>query len=64
LHRPVILKWSDWLREKEAPSSEGARRGRLFIEEVHALLKKFQVPDGWYPDFIAEMASPSFEEEE
>ncbi|HEU4745235.1 MAG TPA: hypothetical protein VFS61_08360 [Anaerolineales bacterium] len=57
-------KWSDWLGDGEAPSSEGAGRGRLFMEEVHALLKKFQVPDAWYPDFIAEIASPSSEGEE
>lgn len=57
-------KWSDWLGDGEAPSSEGAKRGRYFMEEVHALLKKFQVPDAWYPDFIAEIASPSSEDEE
>lgn len=52
-------KWSDWLGEQEAPLSERGKRGRLFMEEVHALLKKFQVPDGWYADFIAEIAGPS-----
>lgn len=57
-------KWSDWLGDKEAPSSERLRRGRYFMEEVHALLRKFQVPDAWYPDFIAEIASPSSEDEE
>jgi hypothetical protein len=54
-------KWSDWLGDREAPSSERARRGRSFMEEVYALLKKFQVPDGWYADFIAEIAGPSSE---
>lgn len=57
-------KWSDWLGDKEASSSEQARRGRLFMEEVHALLKKFEVPDGWYADFIAEIAGPSSKGEE
>jgi hypothetical protein len=33
------------------------------MEEVHALLKKFQVPDGWYADFIAEIAGPASEDE-
>ena len=55
-------KWSEWLGDREAPSSEKARRGRLFMEEVHALLKKFEVPDAWYADFIAEIAGPSSEE--
>ena len=57
-------KWSDWLGDGEAPSSEPAKRGRLFMEEVHALLKKFQVPDAWYDDFIAEIAGPSSKGEE
>ena len=56
-------KWSDWLGDKEVPSSEQAKRGRLFMEEVHALLKKFEVPDAWYADFIAEIAGPSSQDE-
>jgi hypothetical protein len=57
-------KWSDWLGYKEAPSSERAERGRLFMEEVHALLKKFEVPDAWYTDFIAEIASRSSQDKD
>ena len=56
-------KWSEWLGDKETLSSARAKRGRLFMEEVHALLKKFEVPDAWYVDFIAEIASPSSEDE-
>jgi hypothetical protein len=39
------------------------RRGQAFLEEVHTLFKKFEVPDKWYFDFIAEIASPSLGEE-
>jgi hypothetical protein len=56
-------RWSEWLGAEEKSTSERAKRGRAFIEEVHALLKKFEVPEGWYPDFIAEIAGSSSEEE-
>ena len=56
-------KWSAWLGENEASPSEQAQQGRAFMREVHALLKKFEVPDKWYADFIAEIAGLSSEDE-
>ena len=56
-------KWSAWLGENEASPSEQAQQGRAFMREVHALLKKFEVPDKWYADFIAEIAGLPSESE-
>ena len=56
--------WSAWLGDNETSTSEQAKRGRLFMKEVHALLKKFEVPDAWYAEFIAEIAGSSSEDEE
>ena len=56
-------KWSEWMGTEEESTSKQATRGQEFIRDVHALFKKFEVPDAWYPDFIAEIAGPSFEEE-
>ena len=49
-------KWSEWMEADE-------RRGQAFLKDVHTLFKKFEVPETWYPDFIAEIAGPSSEEE-
>lgn len=57
-------KWSAWLGEHETSASEQAEHGRAFLREVQALLKKFEVPDKWYADFIAEIAGLSSEDEE
>ena len=56
-------KWSEWLGTEETSTSEQAERGRSFLEDVHALFKRFEIPDVWYADFIAEIAGPSSEEE-
>jgi hypothetical protein len=56
-------KWSEWLEAEEMSASERAKRGRAFTTDVHALFKKFEVPEAWYPDFTAEIAGPSSEEE-
>lgn len=49
-------KWAEWMDADE-------KRGQEFMNDVHALFKKFQVPDQWYSDFIADMAGSSSEEE-
>ena len=49
-------KWSEWIGAEEKSTSRRAKRGQAFFNDVHALFKKFLVPDTWYPDFIAEIA--------
>ena len=49
-------KWSEWMEADK-------RRGQAFIEDVHTLFKKFEVPNSWYSDFIADIAGLSFDEE-
>lgn len=48
-------KWSEWMEADE-------KRGQGFIKDVHTLFKKFEVPDQWYSDFIADIAGHSAEE--
>jgi hypothetical protein len=57
-------KWSEWLGAEEKSTSEQAQRGRAFLKEVHDLFKKFEVPEAWHPDFIAEIVGPSSEKEQ
>ena len=49
-------KWLEWLGRAGKPSPERARRGRAFARDILALLKKFEVPETWHIDFIAEIA--------
>ena len=49
-------KWSAWLEADQ-------RRGQAFMKDVHTLFKKFEVPDNWYSDFIAELAGRSSDAE-
>jgi hypothetical protein len=49
-------KWSEWMEADET-------RRQAFMKDVHALFKKFEVPDKWYSEFIADIASPSSKEE-
>ena len=49
-------KWSEWMDADE-------KRGQAFLKDVHTLFKKFEVPDIWYFDFMAEIAGASSEEE-
>ena len=37
-------------------------RGQAFMKDVQTLFKKFEVPDKWYSDFIADIASTTSEE--
>ena len=48
-------KWSEWMDADET-------RAQAFMKDVHALFKRFEVPEAWYPDFIAAIAGLSSEE--
>ena len=49
-------EWRKWLGWEDKPQSQRRKRGEAFLNEVHALLKKYQIPETWYPDFIADIA--------
>ncbi len=52
--------WLEWMGYDEKPTSEAAQRGQAFLNDVHTLFKKFEVPESWNDDLIAEIAgSPS-----
>jgi len=48
-------KWLIWMGLGEKPGNQKAKRRRAFLKEVYALFKRFEVPDTWYPDFIADI---------
>jgi len=52
-------KWRNWLGLEDQSQSRKRKRGEAFLSEVHALLKKYQIPESWYPDFIADIAGIS-----
>jgi hypothetical protein len=49
-------KWQDWTGVGGKSTNQRAGRGRAFLEDVYALFKKFEVPDTWHEDFIADLA--------
>jgi hypothetical protein len=49
-------KWLDWIGIGEKPTNPRAKRGRAFLKEVRALFKKFEIPEAWQYDFIADIA--------
>jgi hypothetical protein len=51
--------WLAWIGMGEKPTNPRAKRGRAFLKEVRALFKKFEVPDAWQYDFIADIAGLS-----
>jgi len=53
------MKWLDWTGAEEKPTSKQAKRGRAFLKDIHALFKKFEVPETWHDDFIADIAGLS-----
>jgi len=55
-------KWLDWMGIEAEPASKQAKRGRAFLKDLHDLFRKFQVPEAWQPDFIAEIAGLASEE--
>lgn len=48
--------WIRWMGYDEKPTSRIAKRGQAFLSDVHALFKRFEVPDSWYDDLIAAIA--------
>jgi hypothetical protein len=52
-------KWLDWLGTREKSTNPRAKRGRAFLKEIRALFKKFEVPEAWQDDFIADIAGLS-----
>ena len=49
-------EWIRWMGYDEKSSSQISKRGRAFLSDVHALFKKFQVPEAWHDDLISEIA--------
>jgi hypothetical protein len=49
-------KWSEWIDADK-------KRGQALSKDVRTLFKKFEVPDKWYSDFLANIASSPSDEE-
>lgn len=49
-------KWRKWLGLDGKLHGQSRKRGEAFLSEVHALLKQYEIPETWYPDFIADIA--------
>jgi len=49
-------KWRRWLGTEDNSKNQRRRRGEAFLNDVHALLKRYEIPETWYPDFIADIA--------
>jgi len=55
-------EWVGWLGYDEKRTSKTAKRGQAFLKDVHALFKKFEVPDTWQNDLIGDIAGTSLNE--
>src|SRR5512135_2372399 len=55
-------KWLEWTGTAERSTGKQIERGQAFLRDVRALFKKFQVPDAWYDEFIADIAGRPPEE--
>lgn len=53
-------EWIRWMGSDEKPTSKTAKRGKEFLKDLNALFKKFQVPDAWHNDLIAEIAGHAY----
>ena len=49
-------KWLEWLGRAGKRSTQKLQRGKAFAKDIRNLLKKFEVPEAWHIDFIAEIA--------
>jgi len=49
-------QWREWLGRSGSLNAPTVKRGKAFAKDLRALLKKFEVPEAWHPDFIAEIA--------
>lgn len=54
------VEWMKWMGYDETPTSKTAKRGQSFLRDVYALFKRFEVPDTWHNDLIAEIAGTSY----
>jgi hypothetical protein len=52
-------KWLGWMGAREKPPGKRAKRGKAFLKDVSALFKRFEVPEAWHSDFIADIAGVS-----
>jgi hypothetical protein len=52
-------KWREWIGIGEKSTNQRAKRGRAFLKDMRALFKKFEIPEAWQYDFIAEIAGLS-----
>src|SRR5574341_104200 len=50
------LEWIKWVGYGEKPTSRVAERGRAFLNDIDALLKKFEISEKWREDFISKIA--------
>jgi hypothetical protein len=53
-------EWIKWMGYDEKPTSKAAKRGQAFLNDIHVLFKKFEVPESWDDDLIAEIAGSSY----
>jgi len=51
--------WLTWLGAGKKPVKHKTIRGQAFLNDVSALFKKFEVPEAWHSDFIADIAGRS-----
>ena len=49
-------QWLEWLGQAGKPNTHKVQRGKAFAKDIRYLLKKFEVPEAWHIDFIAEIA--------
>ncbi|HEU0296118.1 MAG TPA: hypothetical protein VFR47_25510 [Anaerolineales bacterium] len=49
-------RWLEWQGRAGRPSARKANRRRAFAKDIHELFKKFEVPEAWHIDFLAEIA--------
>lgn len=54
-------KWRKWLGDDKRSSAKIIRRGRAFQNDIHALFKKFEIPDAWQDDLLVEIAGQPYD---
>ena len=53
-------EWIRWMGYDEKPTNKASKRGKAFLSDIHALFKKFEVPDSWHDEMIAETAGRTY----
>ena len=49
-------RWLEWQGRAGKPDTKNAQRGKAFARDILELFKKFEVPEAWHNDLIAEIA--------